>query len=240
MDMKGKKLFEVFLTTNFVTEESWLNFILYISKLNGLFKSWKIYIKFEKNNVRYFIKTRNDMPTTLTNLNDFLLQKIEKFDFKIRTFSLKSLYVVTKKEKSIVDIYDKNESKKNRKLELAEIKILPITRNNFLYFSSGKFIRGNVEIFKRFLFNIPHQFLSIDFSKHTRFLYRKDIKRYLNIEKTVKLFESDNKNAILKIDAFPYLQEDFFLNLNKYDFNKHSLVIGGSRNWKIKITKSFS
>lgn len=46
--MKDNKVFEIFLTTDFVTEESWLKFILYISKLNGLFKKWKIYIKFEK------------------------------------------------------------------------------------------------------------------------------------------------------------------------------------------------
>ena len=223
--MKGKKIFEIFLTTDFVSEDSLLKFLLYISKLNGLFKTWKIYIKFEKNNVRYFIKTRNDMPTTLTDLNDFLLQRIENIDFKISSLGIKSFYWVTKREKSIVDIYDKNESKSSRKMETAEVKIFPISKNNFLYSSNAVFLKNNRKIFKKFLFNIPHQFLSIDFSKHTRFLYRKDIKRYLNIEKTVKLFESDNKNAILKIDAFPYLQDDYFLNLNKYDFDKHSLVI---------------
>lgn len=237
--MKGNKVFEIFLTTDFVTEESWLKFILYISKLNGLFKKWKIYIKFEKNNVRYFIKTRNDMPTTLTDLNDFLLQRIENLDFKTNYLGVKSFYLVTKKEKSIVDIYDKNESKASRKMELAEVKIFPISKNNFFYSSNATFLKNNKKLNKKFLFNIPHQFLSINFSKHTRFLYRKDIKRYLNIEKTVKLFESDNKNAILKVDAFPYLQDDYFLNLNKYDFDKHSLVIGGSRNRKIKIFKSF-
>ncbi len=223
--MKNRKIFEIFLTTDFVTEESWLKFILYISKLNGLFRTWEIYIKFEKNNVRYFIKTKNDMPTTLTDLNDFLLQRIENIDLKMNLFKFKSLYWVTKKEKGIVDIYDKNESKSSRKMEISQIKIMPINRSNFLYSSNAIFLKNNRKIFKKFLFNIPHQFLSVDFSKHTRFLYRKDIKRYLNIEKTVKLFESDNKNAILKVDAFPYLQDDYFLNLNKYDFDKHSLVI---------------
>lgn len=236
--LKGKKIFEVFFTTDNVKEESWLNFILYVSKLNGLFRPWKIYIKFEKNNVRYFIKTRNDMPTTLTNLNDFLIQRVEKLD--IPKFQFKSLYIVTNKEKSIVDIYDKNESKRSRKMEFAEVKIIPISKNNFFYFSHAIFSKGNKKLAKSFLFNIPNQFLSIDFSKHTRFLYRKDIKRYLNIEKTVKLFESDNKNAILKIDAFPYLQEDYFLNLNKYDFAKHSLVIRRIWNRKIKIFEPFS
>lgn len=236
--LKGKKIFEVFFTTDNVKEESWLNFILYVSKLNGLFRPWKIYIKFEKNNVRYFIKTRNDMPTTLTNLNDFLIQRVEKLD--IPKFQFKSLYIVTNKEKSIVDIYDKNESKRSRKMEFAEVKIIPISKNNFFYFSHAIFLKRNKKLAKRFLFNIPNQFLSIDFSKHTRFLYRKDIKRYLNIEKTVNLFESDNKNAILKIDAFPYLQEDYFLNLNKYDFAKHSLVIRRIWNRKIKIFEPFS
>lgn len=229
--MKKEKIFEVFLTNDFVNEETWLKFILYISRLNGLFRRWNIYVKFEKNNVRYFIKTKNDMPTTLTDLNDFLLQKIDKIEFKTKLFSIKSFYIVKSKEKSIVDIYDKNESKHSRKMEIAEIKIIPINKNNFFYFSYALFSKENRQIFKRFLFNIPTQFLSIDFSKHTRFLHRKDIKRYLNIEKTVKLFESDNKNGILKIDAFPYLQDDYFLNLNKYDFDKHSLVIGGSRHW---------
>lgn len=223
--MKGNKIFEIFLTTDFVTEESWLKFILYISKLNGLFKPWKIYVKFEKNNVRYFIKTKNDMPTTLTDLNDFLLQKVENIDLKTNNYKLKSLYWVTRKEKSIVDIYDKNESKFLRKIDIAQVKIIPINKNNFFYFSNAIFLKNDRQINKKLLFNIPHQFLSIDFSKHTRFLYRKDIKRYLNIEKTVKLFESDNKNAILKVEAFPYLQDDYFLNLNKYDFDKHSLVI---------------
>ena len=33
-----------------------------------------------------------------------------------------------------------------------------------------------------------------------------DMENSMNIEKTLKLFESDNKNGILKINAFPYLQ----------------------------------
>lgn len=77
--------------------------------------------------------------------------------------------------------------------------------------------------------------MSIDFSTHTRFLYRKDVKKYLNIEKSLNLFESDNKNGILKIEAFPYFQDDYFLNLNNYDFDKHSLIIGGSGTGKSKL-----
>lgn len=233
--MWKSKYYEIFFTTDFVTEESWLMFLSYISKLNGFFRSYKIYINFEKNNVRYFIKTKQEMPTTLGNLNDFLLKRINNIEFSKKLLKHKSLYIVTNKEKSIVDILDRNESKKNRKLEWAEIKIIPYKKDNYLFSSLGIFKKNNRLIYKKFLFNLPHQFLSIDFSKHTRFLHRKDIKRYLNIEKTIGVFESDNKNGILKIDAFPYLQDDYYLNLNNYDFDKHSIVIGGSGTGKSKL-----
>ncbi|MBR3613678.1 MAG: ATP-binding protein [Clostridia bacterium] len=232
--MKKKKYYEVFLTTDNVSEESWGKFLLYISKLNGLFKTWKIYIKFEKNNVRYFIKTKNEIPTTLSDLNDFLIKKTE--EIKIPKTIFKTIYIITNKEKNIIDVYDRNESKKNRKLFFSEVKIYPFCRKNYFTFTTlifknkkGRFIS------KLVLLNIVHQFLSIDFSKHTRFLFRKDIRKYLNIEKNLKLFECDNKNGILKIKAFPYLQEDYYLNLNNYDFDKHSLVIGGSGTGKSKF-----
>ena len=95
--MGRKKYFEVFFTTDFVNEENWNNFLLYISKLNGLFKKWKIYIRFEKNKVRYFIKTNHEIPTTLSNLGDFLIKKVENLE-KIRVVNIfKMPYIMTNK-----------------------------------------------------------------------------------------------------------------------------------------------
>ena len=227
------KIYEVFLTTDYVTEENWLKFLLYISKLNGRFRKWKIYIKSDKNSIRYFIKTKNDIPTTLSDLGDFLLKKIDGFE-EYRKF-FKSLYIVTNKERSLVDVCDRYDSKKKRNLLESEITILPYAKDNYLSFTNLFFKKDKKIIKRKALFNIPHIFLSIDFSKHTRFLYRKNVKKYLNIEKSLNLFESDNKNGILKIEAFPYFQDDYFLNLNNYDFDKHSLIIGGSGTGKSKL-----
>ena len=234
--MERKKCFEVFFTTDFVTEDDWNKFILYISKLNGLFRKWEIYTMFEKNHVRYFIKTNKEIPTTLSDLGNFLIKKIEKIEkFKNVNF-IKVPYFLTNKEKNIVDVYDRNESKKNRILLETKINIIPFKKDNYFY--STYFIfkdkKENLMI-KRAFFNIPHIFLSIDFSKHTRFLHKKDIKKYLNIEKSLSVFESDRKNSILKLDGFPYFQDDYYLNLNNYDFDKHSIIIGGSGTGKSKL-----
>ncbi len=230
------KWFEVLFTNDFVTEVEWNKFILYISKLNGLLIKWNIYIRFEKNKVRYFIKCRNEMPTTLSDLGSFLIKKIDKPE-KIKKWSFfKTPYFITNKEKTVIDVYDRNESKKKRTLLEAKIEIIPYKRDNYIYFTSLIFRNKYNKVYiKKAFFNIPHIFLSIDFSTHTRFLHTRDVKKYLNIEKSLNAFESDKKNSILKLDAFPYFQEDYFLNLNNYDFDKHSMVIGGSGTGKSKL-----
>ena len=54
------------------------------------------------------IKTKNEIPTTLSDLNDFLIRKTE--EFKEEDGILTSPYIITNKEKSVLDIYDRNES----------------------------------------------------------------------------------------------------------------------------------
>ena len=233
----SKQVSEIFFTSNYVSEDSWLKFILAIGKLNGYFKEFKISVKIEKNNVRYFLETKKTLPTIISDLPEFL---IKKSDENIKRKLCKNIYCVTNKERNIIDVYDKNETKFNRVLKETIISFMPYCKNNYLSKTYLVFEKENKkQICKKAIFNIPHLFLSIDFSKHTRFLYRKDVGRYLDIQKTIHLFESDNKNSSLKIDTFPYLEENYFLNLNKFDFDKHSLVVGGSGTGKSKLISSF-
>lgn len=237
--MDKLKYYEIFLTEDNVSEETWVKFLFYLAVLNGLFVKWKIIIRFENNVVRYFLKTRKDMPTTITDLNAFLLKKDDNFsERKVKFF--KGVLISKNKEKSIVDIYDKNESRRLRTLEEAQLTFWPFKRENYL--TKINLIFKNAygkNIFKKLLFGLPHRLLSIDFSVHTRFLCKRETKKYLSIEKCMKIFESDRKNSILKVDAFPFLQDNYFLNLNNYDFDKHSLVIGGSGTGKSKFLGSF-
>lgn len=233
------KVYEVFFTTDYVEEETWLKFILYISKLNGRFRKWSIHLKFEKNKIRFFIKVRKEIPTTIGELGDFLIKRIDNNDIKFIKSIFKMPYFITNREKNVIDVYDKNESKKKRKLLEAKITFLPYTKSNYFSFTKLFFEKKNIIIARKAYLNIPHMFLSIDFSNHTRFIHQKSAKKYLNIEKTIDLFESDNKNAVLKLDAFPYFQDNYFLNLSNYDFYKHSLIIGGSGTGKSKLISSF-
>ena len=232
--MKNKFISEIFLTQKFVTEESWLQFIFEISRLNGIFRKWDIYVLVDLNTVRYFIRTSRKIPPVISNLNDFLLKIIEPKQ-KIKKY-FKTFYFMRNNEKNVLDIYDKNEAKKSRKLKISKITIFPYCKKNFLSKTDLFFENKNNKIIKKqVLFNIPHQFLSIDFSIYSRFFYKKDAIKFLDIQKSLHLLKSDEKNSILKVNGFPYLNDNYFLHLNHYDFAKHSLIVGASGSGKSKF-----
>lgn len=234
-----KYISEIFLTTDFVTEEEWMKFILEISRLNGLFKKWKIYIKIERNIIKYYIITKRKIPTILNCSGNFLIKNIEDFE-KVKA-NIPFLYLVTNKEKNIIDIHDKNETKYNQILKQIEINIRSFKKDNYLtktklFFENSKGKKSKA----RALFFIPHVSISIDFTKHTRFLYRKEGSKYLKIDKSITLFGKQKRDDnLLEINAFPYSQEKYYLNISNYDYEKHSLIVGASGTGKSKLIATF-
>lgn len=234
-----KYISEILPTTDYITEEEWLKFILEISRLNGLFRSWKIYIQIERNIIKYYITTKRKIPTILNCSGNFLIKNIEKLE-KTKA-QIPFLYLVTNKEKNIIDINDKNESKYRQKLKQIEIKIRSFKKDNYLtktklYFENLKGTKTKA----RALFFIPHSGISVDFTKHTRFLYKKEGTKYLKIDKSISLFGKQKRSDnLLEINAFPYTQEKYYLNIANYDYEKHSLIVGASGAGKSKLIATF-
>ncbi len=88
------------------------------------------------------------------------------------------------------------------------------------------------------MFLAPTTILTLTLKKNTRFFY-KNIPKYLDIEKILHLLQSETVSSILKIDTFPYLQGNFYLKQNEYNFNRHSLILGSSGAGKSKFISLF-
>lgn len=235
---------EIFLTSEHVTEESWLNLLNGISNLNGLFHKWNLWIRIENNEVRYFVQTRRQLPTVVSSLGDFLLKQIEEVEGEPAS-SLGSFYLFLgffkNKENSVLDVYDYNETRKNRQMQFVKFTMFPLKQNYFRFHTRLYFKKENSKKLKRrfALFSIPQTLLSINFAEHNRFLYKKDAKKYLNIEKSLHLLKNEKQDSVLKVDTFPYLAGNYYLNLNEYDFDVHSLVVGASGTGKSKFMSNF-
>lgn len=235
---------EIFLTSEYVTEESWLNLLNGISNLNGLLHRWNLWTRIENNEVRYFVQTRRQLPTVVSSLGDFLLKQVEEVEEEPAS-SLGLFYLFLgffkKKENSVIEVYDYNETRKNRQMQFAKFTIFPLKQNYFRFHTRLYFKKENSKKLKRrfALFSIPQTLLSINFTEHNRFLYKKDAKKYLNIEKSLHLLKNEKQDPVLKIDTFPYLAGNYYLNLNEYDFDVHSLVVGASGTGKSKFMSNF-
>jgi len=229
-----KNIFEIYMTIPFVQSSSWMNLIYKISKINGMLKPWHLWISIDNNYIRYYVETEKMLPTIIGNADSFLLKKIDK---KLKEKSkISSPYILTTRYKTVIDVFDRFEAKNEQRLKKVKITFYPYKRNN--YFSTTKiYLEGEEKTIRKKLFGNYgiNEFISIDFETYTRFFYQKDEEKYLDIGKVVNFLDSREDNAILKANAFPYLQEDLYLNCENYDFAKHSLVVGASGTGKSKL-----
>ena len=222
---------EIYLTKKYVSKEEWLELIKIISKYNGLFRKWKIIIKNDKSQIRYFIESKCNLPPTINNLNSFLLKTTENIRLPK---SYIALPFITKPDNNIIDIINYLEIKNKGNLEFLEITFQKIYEDKIK--SNIKFYLNKNGVIKKYkaLFALPANILSVDFDSNRRYFY-KSAPKYLDINKILHLLNTDQNSSILKIDTFPYLQGDFYLNQNNYNFDKHSIVIGSSGCGKSKF-----
>ncbi len=240
--MKEKILSEIILTEEHIEPQAWLDLLNAISKLNGLFRSWTMYAKIELNEVHFFCQTSRILPPIINSLGNFMIKKLDITEDELMDFTSRKgrPFILTNKEKNVLDIFDKVESSRKQELKLAKMCIFSYRKNHFFTKTRLFFEKANKRkmIQRKALFVIPHDFFSIDFSIYTRFFYLKYENEYLDIQKALPLLRSEKHNAILKIDTFPYLADDFYLSQNTFDFDNHSIIIGSSGTGKSKLASS--
>ncbi len=240
--MKEKILSEIILTDEHVEPKAWLDLLNAISKLNGLFRSWTMYAKIELNEVHFFCQTSRILPPIINSLGDFMIKRLDITESDLMNSSSKKgrPFLLTNKEKNVLDIFDKVESSRNQNLKLVKMRIFSYRKSHFFTKTHLFFEKQNRTnwLKRKALFVIPHHLFSIDFSIYNRFFYLKYENEYLDIQKALPLLRSEKHNAILKIDTFPYLAENYYLSQNTFDFDNHSIIIGSSGTGKSKLASS--
>ena len=222
---------EIYLTKKFISKEEWLELINTISNYNGILRKWKIIITNDRNQIRYFVKTRCSLPATINNLNSFLLKPTKEIKVPKHNYTLLSL---PKVGSSIIDLINYSEIRNKGTLKYLEISFLKLYEDKIK--SKIRFYLNKNGIIKKYnvIFAIPTSILSADFEGNKRYFYKSSPK-YLEINKILHLLNTDSNNALLSVDTFPYLQGNFYLNQNNFSFDKHSIIMGSSGCGKSKF-----
>lgn len=228
-------MFEIYLTAPTIDSKEWLKLFYKISKINGLGKKWNFWISIENNYIRYFIETKRTLPPVIGEIGSFLIKEVN-INFKEKS-CIGFPCLITKNYDNLLDMYDRLESRQNAKIKHIKIIFYPYKSDN--YFSKTFFYvkKSNDILIKRKVLGNDsiYNFINVDFSKHIRFFYKKSEAKYLDIRKSINVLNSDSENAVISADAFPYLQENLYLDYRNYDFDRHSVVIGASGTGKSKL-----
>jgi len=221
---------ELYLINKYPKIEEWKNLIKNISKYNGFLKSWNLIINFENNQVRFFINTKTILPSTINNLNSFIIKKIDSFKMESNNLSF-PLFLGT--DNTIFDIYNFCQIKKLGNLKYLVIKFQKIKEEKYLHKTIIFTEKENKQIKTKLLFSFPLNLLNIDFESNKIF-HPKGVPKYLDIKKINHLLSKESIGSFLQIDTFPYLEGNYYLSHNSYDFAKHSLMMGSSGSGKSK------
>lgn len=222
---------EIYLTKKYITQEEWLRLINVISTYNGYLNKWSITITLDLNKIRYFINTKCKLPPSINNLNSCLLKVTEKVTIPEHYVTFPSFFPIGS---NLFDIYNYCEIKNIGVLKYVNITFCKLTEDKFLskvnlYIDyKGKLIKTKM------LLGLPANILSVDYESNKRFSY-KSVPKYLDISKSLHMLKTDEPNSLLKVDAFPYFENDFYITEKSFDFAKHSLVLGSSGCGKSKF-----
>ena len=230
--------FEVYCLEDKISAEQWQTlYKAFISHLGLLKSRFTIIFAAQENIIRFFIRTNKDISSLCNSIDGFLMRPTADEAIELPDNAHKELGLFSfVNGGNILDLREKQTIKRGRTLQFATISIHSLTYENAvvscdLYFElPGK----QWTISHKIMTSFPAQLLAIDFAKNTSYL-KKTVPKYLNIEKSMPLLSSENVNALLEIDTFPYLPKNYFLNLSSYEFDKHSLIIGASGSGKSKF-----
>ena len=233
--MKNKKyLSEIFLGSSYITKESWDKFLLTVATYVGYFNYYELIIDISMNECRYFILSNKELPSTLGDSKDFFMKQSDvNINLKIDSNYLSFISI----ENNMFELYDKNEIKNKLNIKQIRFKIKIIKSNKYKSRTRIIFEKNNKYYLHKIILSIPKNILSVEY-KGSRFFYRKKPK-YLNIQKSLHLLKGESSSSILKVDTFPYLVGDYYLNQNSYNFDTHSLIVGSTGTGKSKLMSLF-
>lgn len=229
--MRRSNVYEIYLTSNFVSKESWHTMFLKLANYLGTFSRFTMYVTCDVNKIHYFVVTDSVLPTVLGEQSDFMFRKVDvQWSFSYE----RGLPYMNQFTDSILDIMDKVKMKLHQDMKFLELKFKFVVGDDFSC-KAYLYLLDNHIIIKRKLFKtFADELLSIDFSKSKKYTYQAPPK-YLDFQKALSLFSSDSIQALFSISTFPYFSNDYFLNLSSYSFDKHSLVVGSSGSGKSKF-----
>ncbi len=227
------RAFEVYLLENEIDSAGWQSLI---DKIFEHEQSFSIQVKFEANSMAFYLYSHKDLSLIATKLKGFLLRPID-YDF-IGTSAGKQIRFKLP-NKNILEVKEIEELKKGRVFYKIIIQFKKIFNTRIhqikVFFKDDD---GNYSFSSYFSLANPLLNFEFDFKDNVK-IQKKSPPLYLNIEKVAHLFVHDSKIEFLEVLGFPHFPNRVYFPLDRFEFGKHSLIVGQTGVGKSKFIELF-
>lgn len=232
--------YELYLLQDVFDKAAWQKTLLAVAQYIGFLKNWKLVINIENSTVRYFAGTNKDIGVLSNNLEGVVLRPVAPEIVRLPSRGGSERFVQYVAGGNILDLREKYMVKRGKELQhiVFTFRTLNVEKAHTKINMYFKTAAGTHVVAKKTLLSLPTHLLDVNFQANTKYLRKKQPK-YLDIQKTMHILQSDNINAVFEVDTFPYLPQNYFLPIESYDFEKHSFIIGASGSGKSKLIALF-
>ena len=232
--------YEVYLQKSTLDGDMWNMTLSSLLQHVGLFYSVMVAMSVEDNMVRYFVGSNKNLAE--------LSNALEKVSFRPVDPSVVQIPGPTRPERlvsfvpggNIIDLRERMSVNRHLSLEWAIFKLRPIGPSQVHCGADLLFRRpsGEWSVAHKQLFMLPGRLVAVNFRENEKYGYQK-FSQHLDIKKTLHILRSQNTDALMEVETYPYLQQNAYLDLTSYDFDKHSFIIGASGSGKSKFIGLF-
>lgn len=234
--------FELYILSDKLTTDDWNRLYQAVNGYSGKLNKFEIIFSCTDNIVRFFIGSNRDLSGLSNNIAGVVLRPIEHDQINIPNTTAKErgLGIQFVTGGNLLDFKEKYGVKGGKDLQFAVFRVRSLVADKaavkadfYFHHPSGHW--GKI-IKSMYLF--PAQLFAIDFATNTHYL-KKSIPKYLDLEKSMNILVSDQQSALFEVDTFPYFSHNYYLNLNSYEFDRHSFIVGASGSGKSKFIGLF-
>lgn len=233
--------FELYTNKDELKKEDWQKLYTVLGAYIGMLGSFEIIVKLQDNLLRFFIASQKDLGAVSNNIKLGVLQSVEPklVGLPDRAHGRERLVrLVT--GGNILALKEKIQVKRGKELEFVKIKIRRLNNDKsvtraYFYFKDAA---GQWQLAKKLMPIFPSHLLAIDFKKSSGY-QRKSQPKYLNLEKSLHMLTGQKEGALFQVDAFPYFNTPYYINIANYEFDKHSFIVGASGSGKSKFIELF-
>lgn len=230
-----KYCFELFLKGSVAEKEQWQQFFTQLTAHIGYMTPCEITMRVQDSVVRFFVEADKDLGVLSNNIDLGVLRPVSDEEAEPPKGSGAERFVTLPKG-NLLDLREKMMLKRGKELEYAVIRCRRINVDKTLVKLTLHYKNpsGTYTATRKTLLTFPAHLLSINFEENSRYL-KKKFPKYINIEKALPVLSPTDNNALLSVSTFPYFANDYYLNLQDYEFDKHSFIIGASGSGKSKF-----